>query len=122
MELQFDLFYPIFLLITLILSTIPLHFAVNVLRGKTTFLKTLYVLVFVAIITSIISYFIPFGSVVGFIVLLFIYHELFRISWLKAVFVWLFQLLFIFIIGLIFEIIGFPSFSSLLDFNKIFLG
>lgn len=120
MELEFDLYYALFLLITIILSTIPLHFAARVLGGRTTYLKTLYVLIFVAILTSIISYFIPFGGFVGFIVLIFVYHEMFRISWFKAIFVWLFQLLFIFILGLILEILGLPSFASLFELNQFF--
>ena len=91
---------PIWGLIAVILgfifSAIPLYLAIKFLGGKTSFLKTLFVSFIAGIIIGAIrSQFQVFGGLLAFFVLIWIYHEAFRLRWLKAVAAWLLQGLFV---------------------------
>lgn len=84
------------------LSSLPLHFSVKLLGGKTSILKTMLV-VFVSgiIVTAIQNYVQLIGGLIAFLVLIWIYHEIFRLKWFKAFAAWLLQFVFIVIIYLL---------------------
>ena len=93
------------IVIIFIISALPLHFAVKLLRGKTDLFKTIMVSIIAAlIITALRQAFPIFGPVIAFLLLVWIYHELFRLKWWKAFLVWLVQLviilLFSFLVGM----------------------
>ncbi|MDD5087037.1 MAG: hypothetical protein PHV16_04765 [Candidatus Nanoarchaeia archaeon] len=99
------------LIIIFLISALPLYFAVKLLNGKTTLFKTAIVTLISGIIVSIINFlFRTWGALIAFIVLIWIYHEVFRLKWYKAALVWLIHLAFIvvfnFIFGLIAAILG----------------
>lgn len=96
----------IIVFLTLIVSTLPLYFAVKILGGKTSFLKTLLIMIIASIVTTLITAFFPFGSFIAFIILIFIYREAFRLKWIKAFFAWLLQLLFVALISILLLILG----------------
>jgi len=74
------------LIVILILSALPLYFAVNILGGDASILKVLLVNLIVAIIGIAIN-----SNITAFILLLFIYKEVFKLSWISAFLAWLLQ-------------------------------
>ncbi|MFH1591062.1 MAG: hypothetical protein ABIC95_03970 [archaeon] len=83
-------------------SAIPLYLAANFLGGKASLLKTLLVAFVTGIIVGFIrSQFQFFGGIIAFFLLIWIYHEMFRITWLKSFFVWLLQFLIVLMFYLI---------------------
>ncbi len=88
------------LFIIIILSALPLYFAVKILGGKTSLLKVIIVNFIAALVTPIIKSWIGiFGGVVAFIALLFIYKVMFRLGWVRALIAWAGQ--FIIVMGLV---------------------
>jgi hypothetical protein len=66
------------------------------LGGKTGILKTMIVAFITGIIVSAIqSGFHIMGGFVSFILLIWIYHEMFRLGWFRAFLTWVLQLIFI---------------------------
>ncbi|MBW2981232.1 hypothetical protein KY360_07485 [Candidatus Woesearchaeota archaeon] len=87
---QFALLGIMFIII--VLSALPLYLAVKLLGGKATILKVILVNVIVGIIIPVVKNFIGlFGGIVAFIVLLFIYKEMFSLGWIRAFIVWIMQ-------------------------------
>ena len=76
----------LWIVLLLVISSLPLYFAVKFLGGKATILKVIFVNLFVGIISGVLS--IP---LLGFILLLFIYKKFFELSWLNAFFAWILQ-------------------------------
>ena len=67
------------IILVLVMSSLPLYFAVKFLGGKATILKVIFVNLIVGVISGVLA--IP---LLGFILLLFIYKKFFELSWLKA--------------------------------------
>jgi len=83
-------------IILFILSAIPLHFAVKLLGGKTGLIKTAFISFIVGIVVATINtIFKNWGWLIGFFILIWIYHEMFRLKWIKAFLAWLLQFVFI---------------------------
>ena len=106
----------IFEIIVFIISAIPLYFAVEFLGGKTTFLNVLLVNLIAGVLFAVLGNKFLFGTLLAFFVLIWIYHEVFRLKWYKAVLAWILQFvfialfyLFLFLIGLLFGISFFMS-------------
>lgn len=78
--------------IVFILSGLPLYFAVKFLGGKGSLLKVLFVSLITGIIISAIKETFQWGWLLAFFILIWIYHEAFRLKWWKASIVWLIQL------------------------------
>ncbi|HLC96491.1 MAG TPA: hypothetical protein VJH97_04170 [Candidatus Nanoarchaeia archaeon] len=90
-----------------ILSALPLYFAVKLLGGKSSLIKATLVTVISGILVSAIqAAFGLWGVLISFAALIWIYHEIFRLKWFKALLVWLIQgiilLLFSVIVGILF--------------------
>ncbi|MFP4402529.1 MAG: hypothetical protein ACLFPL_04850 [Candidatus Nanoarchaeia archaeon] len=96
----------IVLLIILIISALPLHFAVKIMGGKTYLIKTILVMFLSSIIVVLVNLLLPYGAILAFIVLIWIYREMFRLKWIKALLVWLLQLIFVTILLSIAALIG----------------
>jgi hypothetical protein len=92
-----NLIWTVFVIfLAFVISSLPLYFAVKWLRGRTTLLKTVAITLLTGIIASLIHViFKSYSSLIAFIVLVWIYHEVFRLKWLKAVLAWLLQFAFI---------------------------
>lgn len=103
-----DIYFALTLLVAFVLTTIPLHLAVKLLGGKTTFFKTFFVLLISGIITVAITTFFPWGGIIALIVLIWIYSEMFHIGMIRAFFVWLVQII---IIALLMLILAFAGLS-----------
>ena len=88
-----------------IISALPLYFSVKLLKGKTTLLKTIIVTFLSGIIvTAIENFFQWFGGLIAFIILIWIYHEVFRLKWWKALVAWFLQFVFILLFYIFFAI------------------
>lgn len=111
-----DLSFAITLLLIFIFTTLPLHLAVKLLGGRTSFLKTFLVLLISGIIVIGITTFFPWGGIIAFIVLIWIYSEMFQIGMLRAFFVWVAQAIIIFLLTLILAFAG----LSFLTLNFLF--
>ncbi len=72
--------------VIIIISALPLYFAVKFLGGKATIFKVLMVNLIVGIVGAVLD--VP---VVGFVLLLFVYKEVFKLSWFSAFFAWILQ-------------------------------
>ncbi len=106
-----------FLLVVLVflISAIPLYLAVKFLGGKTSLLKTAFVALLSGIIVSAIQFrFRVWGALLAFFVLIWIYHEAFRLVWIKAFFAWVLQLLFLALFYAVLIILGIMLGISLL--------
>lgn len=106
-------------IIIIILSALPLHLAVKLLGGKTNLMKTILVLFLTGVLTSIIIAIFPFGALISLVFLIWIYHEIFRLKWLKAFLAWILQIIFILILIFILGAIGlsFIAADFFFDFN-----
>ena len=73
---------------------------------------------FTGIIVTAIESSISFGGIVAFIILIWIYREMFRLKWLKAILVWflhgLFILLLKFLVGLLIVATGVTALAVLI--------
>ncbi|MCK4551171.1 MAG: hypothetical protein KAT91_04405 [Candidatus Aenigmarchaeota archaeon] len=69
-----------------IISALPLYFAVKFLGGKATIIKVILVNIVVGLLGFLLN--IP---LIGFILLLLIYKELFELSWVRAFLAWVLQ-------------------------------
>jgi hypothetical protein len=95
-------------LIGFIISSLPLYFSAKLMGSKTSFVKTLFVAFITGIIISAIQIkFKVFGSIIAFFILIWIYHEVFRLKWLKAFFAWALQFIFVAMFYLIAYFFGF---------------
>ena len=74
------------LIAILLISALPLYFAVGLLGGKATIFKVPMVNLIVGVIGAALD--IP---IIGFILLLFIYKKVFKMSWLSAFLAWILQ-------------------------------
>ncbi len=105
-----------FLLVVLVaaiiffISSLPLYWCVKLLGGKTTLLKTAFIFVVSGIIIAAIQVAFRWGGLIAFLVLIWIYHESFRLKWWKAFILWflhgivvfiLFMLSLLFFVGLV---------------------
>lgn len=92
-------------------ATIPLYLAVKFLGGKTTFIKAMLVNLIGGLIVGAIRERVQFlGGFFAFMVLAFIYREMFKLKWFKAFIVWLVQGLFVFLGYVFFSFLGFIVF------------
>ena len=108
-------------IIIFIIAAIPLYFAVKTLNGKTTFLNTVLVNIITGIMFTVMRNTFPFlGVVFGFILLIWIYHEVFRLKWFKAFVAWILQFVFIalfyFILFLIATMLGLLALANAIPF------
>ncbi|MBT4858340.1 hypothetical protein HON49_04160 [archaeon] len=78
--------------VVFILSALPLYFAVKFLGGKGSLVKVLFVSLISGLIISAIKETFKWGWLLAFFVLIWIYHETFRLKWWKASIVWIVQL------------------------------
>jgi len=84
------------LIVIFLISALPLYFAVRLLKGRTTLFKTAIITFISGIIVSVVNYlFKTWGALIAFILLIWIYHETFRLKWHKAFLAWILQLVFI---------------------------
>ena len=75
-----------------VISALPLYFAVRLMGGKTSLLKTVFVTLISGLIVSAVrAKFRIFGALIAFFILIWIYHEVFRLKWLKALIAWVLQ-------------------------------
>jgi hypothetical protein len=93
------------------ISALPLYLAVRMLGGRTSLLKAILITLVSGIVISLMqSIFTTYGSIIAFLVLIWIYHEVFRLRWLKAVLAWLLQLaivvLFLVLAGFLLSLTG----------------
>lgn len=83
-------------LIIFLVSAIPLHLAVKTLGGKTSLLKTAIVAFLAGLAVAIIeAIFNIWGGAIAFIIMIWIYHEMFKLKWIKAFLAWLLQFIFL---------------------------
>ncbi|MCA9478660.1 MAG: hypothetical protein KC535_05930 [Nanoarchaeota archaeon] len=89
-----------------IIASLPLHIAVKLLGGKSSIIKAILVNVISGIVVGAIYAFLPFASIIAFIALIWLYHEIFRLRWFKAFLAWIIQItlsfLLILLLGIIF--------------------
>lgn len=114
MSLLVDL---LIIVLIFVISAIPLYFAVKFVRGKTTIFKAAMINLLVGLIVGLISFIVPFiGFILGFIVLLLMYRYFFRISFLKALFVWFLEIIIVYLLWLLAIFIGVTSLAAMFLF------
>ena len=90
------------IILAFLLSALPLYLAIKFLKGKTTLLKTAFVSLLAGIAVAAIQQAFRFwGSLIAFIILIWIYHEAFRLKWFKAFLAWILQFVFLALLYLI---------------------
>ncbi len=99
-------------IVAFIIAAIPLYFAVEFLGGKTTFLNVLLVNLIAGVLFAIFGNRFLFGTLLAFFLLIWIYHEVFRLKWYKAVLAWMLQFVFIALFYLLLFLIGLMFGSS----------
>src|SRR3989338_8230018 len=83
----------IYLIISFVISAIPLHIAVSLLDGKSTWFKAMFVNFLLAIASFLIGLKInKFSGLISFLLLLLIYKIMFRMGWFRSFIAWLLQL------------------------------
>ena len=82
-----------YLLISFVLSAIPLHIAIKLLEGKSSLVKAIIANIAVALLSFLIGIKLAnYAGLLSFVVLLFVYKIMFRIGWFRAAIAWLLQL------------------------------
>lgn len=101
------IFIIIAYIIVFLISAIPLYLAIGFLGGKTTIMKTAVISFLAGIVISAVKLtFQNWGALIGFIILLFIYHEAFRLKWWKAFAAWVLQFVIIYAFLVIAAVLG----------------
>ena len=79
-------------ILILVVSSIPLYLAVNLLGGKASLLKVIIINLAIGFLDGLITNkFGLFASVISFVVLLAIYKIMFDLGWIRAFFAWILQ-------------------------------
>lgn len=94
------------LILLFLIIALPLHLSVRVMGGRTTILKSFLVVVLTGVLSSLIYANFKYGGVIAFLLLIWIYREMFRLKWLKAILVWLIEIILIGIFTVIFAVLG----------------
>lgn len=94
-----------------ILSAVPLNLAVKFMGGRSSLLKTAVVSALAGLASNLIRLYTGsfLGGILAFIVLLGIYHVMFRMGWLRTFLAWLLQFVFLFIFYVIAVLLGFSA-------------
>jgi len=74
------------LILILIISALPLYFAVKILGGDASVFKVLIVNLIVGIIGIAVN-----SHLIAFLLLIFVYKMMFRLSWISAFLAWVLQ-------------------------------
>lgn len=93
-----------------LVSIVPFHFAVLLLGGETSFFKTLFTVIGVGIVSTVLQIFIPFGGIIAFIIGLFIYSNAFEMNVFKVLIAYLIEIAVI--VGLyylVFVVLGYTA-------------
>jgi len=97
--------------IILIIAAIPLHFSVSLLGGDSSILKAIATNAIVGFIGALINSFVPiFGTLAYVIAVLLIYKFMFEIGWLRAILVWILQIIISAVLLVLFAFIGLSVF------------
>lgn len=114
---EFTLTELLWTLLIFALSSLPLYFAVKLLGGRTTIVKTFLVNVIVAILAFFIGLYLPYANIVTFILLIWIYREMFRLRWIKSLIAWLLHIVFYIALTIVLGLFGLGvyGFVPLLD-------
>jgi len=99
------------LVVIFLISALPLYFAVKLFNGKTTLFKTAIITLISGVIVSIMNnFFKTWSTLIVFVLLIWIYHDVFKLNWYKSFFVLIIQFTFIF------------SFKAVLWFISVLFG
>ena len=115
MDINSILWTVLITLLIIIISALPLHLAVVFLGGRSSILKAFLVMLVVGVLSAVIVAIFPFGVLIAWIFMIWIFHEMFRLKWIKAVIAWVLWLVFIFLMTFILALFGisFAAFSLL---------
>lgn len=103
----------IIMLLIIVLSSLPLYFSVKLLGGRTSILKTFFVMLIVGVLTIFIqATFSYYGTIIAWFLLIWIFREMFRLKWIKAIIAWVLWVIFTMFFIFIFGVLGF-SFLAL---------
>jgi hypothetical protein len=90
-----------------VMSALPLYFSVKFLGGKPSLLKTIFVTFISGIIVSAIKHqFKIIGGLLALFVLIWIYHEVFKLRWWKAFIAWILQFVFLVLIYVVLALVA----------------
>jgi hypothetical protein len=89
--------------LVIVISSLPLYFAVKVLGGKAGLLKVFLVNIIIAIVIPLILGYFGFSGgivagIISFLLMLAVYVIFFKIGFIRALLAWLLQLVFIFLL------------------------
>ncbi|MCA9486811.1 hypothetical protein H6501_03635 [Candidatus Woesearchaeota archaeon] len=92
--LEVVFFFLLVLMLPLLFSSFTLYLSVLLLRGRNDFLSCLGVTLLLELLTLFFLLFsIPYPFLVLFLILAWLYHKVFRLSWLKVFLIFFVQLL-----------------------------
>jgi hypothetical protein len=95
------------ILLVVIISSLPLYLAVKLLGGKASILSTFLVMLGTGFISILINLVFPiYGTIIAWLVLIWVFHDVFRLGWLRSIFAWIIWIIFIFVFLFIFSLIG----------------
>jgi hypothetical protein len=94
----------------IVISSIPLYLAVKLMGGRGGIIRVIIVNVLVGLLVSWLGSTINiFVAAATFILMLFIYKVMFKLSWLKAFFAWILQFIIIIVIIVLLAFFGILS-------------
>ena len=105
------LIVALIIVVVFLLSALPLYLSIKFLGGKTTLLKTAIVTFITGILYSALQSLLRelgtvIATIVAFITLIWVYHEMFRLKWFKAFLAWLLQFVFVAVFVIILLMLG----------------
>lgn len=104
--IEINVIRTIIIIIFFIFSAMPLHKAIKFFKGRTKFIRTLYIVFISGVILTFISIFIKiYLGIISSLTLIYIYKKSFKLKWFKAFLVWLIQLILVTTSSIITEII-----------------
>ncbi len=105
------------ILLIFIITALPLYFAVKFLRGKTNLWKTIAINLLAGILVVLVNLALPlFGGIIAFVLVLVLYRFFFRVSFLKAFFIWILELILIILFGVLAMLLGIGALGAIIAF------
>jgi hypothetical protein len=98
MAIEISLTLIILIIIAIIISALPLYFAVNLLGGDATILNVLITNIIVALTIGIITLFFSLNGLFILLLVILIYKFMFDLGIIKAFFAWILQYIIAFLL------------------------
>lgn len=103
------------LILIFIITSLPLYFATKMLRGRTTLLRAIATNVLAGLAVIFCHLIFPvIGGIIGFIAILILYRFSFRVGFIRAIIIWLIEVILVGLFTLLGILLGIGALHSVI--------